>query len=85
VDNATGLTLRRTYASWAQDKGAPGKVVAQLVAHANADITLNVYMLVVDRSLRSAADRRFSSLASAIVASARRMVRSDPALVLRSD
>ena len=60
--NATWLTFRRTYASWAHDKGVPGKVVAQLMGHTNADITLNVYTQVVDGSLRSAADRIGSEL-----------------------
>jgi integrase len=43
LPNATWLTFRRTYASWAHDKGVPGKVVAQLIGHTNADVTLNVY------------------------------------------
>jgi hypothetical protein len=29
----TWLTLRRTYSSWAHEKGVPGKVVAQLLGH----------------------------------------------------
>ena len=33
-----GRALRRTYASWAHDKGVPGKVVAQSMGHTNADI-----------------------------------------------
>src|SRR5437667_5255729 len=36
------LTFRRTYSSWSHDKGVPGKVVAQLMGHANVDTTLNV-------------------------------------------
>jgi hypothetical protein len=47
----TWLTLRRTYSSWAHEKGVPGKVIAQLV-----DTTLNVYAQVVDGSIRRAAD-----------------------------
>ena len=42
----TWLTFRRTYASWAHDKGVPGKVVAQLMGHTNANVTLNVYTQV---------------------------------------
>ena len=57
LPNATWLTFRRTYASWAHDKGVPGKVVAQLMGHTNADVTLNVYTQVLDDSLRSAVDR----------------------------
>jgi hypothetical protein len=52
----TWLTLRRTYSSWAHEKGAPGKVIAQLMGHAKVDTTLNVYTQVVDGSLRRAAD-----------------------------
>src|SRR4029453_10460544 len=37
------LTFRRTYSSWSHDKGVPGKVVAQLMGHANVDTTLNIY------------------------------------------
>jgi len=57
LPNATWLTFRRTYASWAHDKGVPGKVVAKLMGHTNADVTLNVYTQVLDDSMRSAVDR----------------------------
>jgi len=57
LPNATWLTFRRTYASWAHDKGVPGKVVAQLMGHTNADVTINVYTQVLDASLRTAVDR----------------------------
>ena len=50
--DATWLTFRRTYSSWSHDKGVPGKVVAQLMGHANVDTTLNVYTQVLDESLR---------------------------------
>jgi integrase len=50
------LTLRRTYSSWAHEKGVPGKVIAQLMGHAKVDTTLNVYTQVVDGSLGRAAD-----------------------------
>jgi hypothetical protein len=50
------LTLRRTYSSWAHEKGVPGKVIAQLMGHAKVDTTLNLYTQVVDGSLRKAAD-----------------------------
>jgi len=39
----TWLTFRQTYSSWSHDKGVPGKVVAQLMGHANVDTTLSVY------------------------------------------
>lgn len=57
LPNATWLTFRRTYASWSHDKGVPGKVVAKLMGHTNADVTLNVYTQVMDDSLRAAVDR----------------------------
>jgi integrase len=57
LSNATWLTFRRTYASWAHDKGVPGKVMAQLMGHTNADVTINVYTQVLDASLRTAVDR----------------------------
>ena len=57
LSNATWLTFRRTYASWAHDKGVPGKVVAELMGHTNADVTINVYTQVLDASLRTAVDR----------------------------
>ena len=56
LPNATWLTFRRTYSSWAHDKGVPGKVVAQLMGHAKVDTTLNVYTQVFDDSLRSAVE-----------------------------
>ncbi len=43
--------------SWAHDKGVPGKVVAQLMGHTNADVTINLYTQVLDASLRTAVDR----------------------------
>jgi hypothetical protein len=57
LPNATWLTFPCTYASWAYDKGVPGKVVAQLMGHTNADVTINVYTQVLDASLRTAVDR----------------------------
>ena len=56
------LTLRRTYSSWAHQKGVPAKVIAQLMGHAKVDTTLNVYAQVVDGSLRKAADAVGSEL-----------------------
>ena len=53
--NATWLTFRRTYSTWAHDKGVPGKIVAQLMGHAKVDTTLNVYTQVLDDSVRAAA------------------------------
>jgi len=40
----------------------PGKVVAQMMGHANVDTTLNVYTQVLDGSLRAAADKVGSEL-----------------------
>ncbi len=54
---ATWLTFRRTYSSWSHEQGVPGKVVAQLMGHANVDTTLNVYTQVLDGSLRAAVDK----------------------------
>jgi hypothetical protein len=53
LPHATWLTFRRTYSSWSHDKGVPGKVVAQLMGHANLDTTLNVYTQVLDGALRT--------------------------------
>lgn len=55
LPRATWLTFRRTYSSWAHDKGVPGKVIAQLMGHAKVDTTLNVYVQVLDDSVREAA------------------------------
>ncbi len=57
LPHATWLTFRRTYSSWSHDKWVPGKVVAQLMGHANVDTTLNVYTQVLDGALRAAVDR----------------------------
>lgn len=56
VPRASWLTFRRTYSSWAHDKGVPGKVVAQLMGHTNVDVTLNIYTQVLDGSLRAAVE-----------------------------
>ena len=57
LPNATWLTFRRTYSSWAHEKGVPGKVVAELMGHAKVDTTLNVYTQVIDASKRAAAEK----------------------------
>jgi integrase-like protein len=62
LKRVTWLTLRRTYSSWAHEKGVPGKVIAQLMGHAKVDTTLNVYTQVLDGSLRRAADTVGSEL-----------------------
>jgi integrase len=51
------LTFRRTYSSWAHESGVPGKVIAALMGHAKVDTTLNVYVQVLDDSLRAAAEK----------------------------
>jgi len=62
LKRVTWLTLRRTYSSWAHEKGVPGKVVAQLMGHARVDTTLNVYTQVIDGALRTAVDKVGSEL-----------------------
>jgi len=57
LPRATWLTFRRTYSSWSHDRGVPGKVIAQLMGHANVDTTLNVYTQVLDGSLRQAVEK----------------------------
>lgn len=56
------LTFRRTYSSWAHDKGVPRKVVAALMGHTKIDTTVNVYTQVLDGSLRAAAEKVGSEL-----------------------
>jgi integrase len=62
MKRATWLTFRRTYSSWAHEKGVPGKVVAQLMGHAKVDTTLNVYTQVIDGALRVTVDKLGSEL-----------------------
>jgi integrase len=56
LPRVTWLTCRRTYSSWAHDKGVPGKVVARLMGHAKVDTTLNIYTQVLDDSMRVAVE-----------------------------
>ena len=62
LPHATWLTFRRTYSSWSHEKGVPGKVLAQLMGHANVDTTLNLYTQVLDGSLRMAVEKIGSEL-----------------------
>jgi integrase len=62
VERATWLTFRRTYSSWAHDKGVPAKVVAQIMGHTKVDTTINVYTQVLDGAARVAADNVGSEL-----------------------
>jgi integrase len=62
LQRATWLTFRRTYSSWAHDKGVPSKVVAQIMGHTKVDTTMNVYTQVLDGAARLAADRVGSEL-----------------------
>ena len=62
LPRATWLTFRRTYSSWAHEKGVPAKVVAQIMGHTKVDTTMNVYTQVLDGAARSAADRVGSEL-----------------------
>jgi integrase len=63
LPKATWLTFRRTYSSWAHQKGVPPKVVAAIKGHTKVDTTLNVYTQVLDGAAREAADRVGSELA----------------------
>jgi integrase len=63
LPRVTWLTFRRTYSSWAHQKGVPSKVVAAIMGHAKVDTTLNVYTQVLDGAAREAADRVGSQLA----------------------
>jgi integrase len=40
LGRATWLTFRRTYSSWAHQKGVPAKVVAAIMGHTKVDTTL---------------------------------------------
>jgi integrase len=62
LKRVTWLTLRRTYSSWAHERGVPAKVVAQLMGHTKVDTTLNVYAQVIDGALRAAVDKVGSEL-----------------------
>jgi integrase len=62
LQRATWLTFRRTYSSWADDKGVPAKVVAQIMGHTKVDTTMNVYTQVLDGAARLAAERVGSEL-----------------------
>jgi len=57
LPRATWLTFRRSYASWAHQKGVAGKTIAALMGHAKVDMTLNVYAQVLDGAEREAATR----------------------------
>ena len=62
LPRATWLTFRRTYSSWAHDKGVPAKLVAQIMGHTKVDTTINVYTQALDGAARLAADRVGSEL-----------------------
>jgi integrase len=55
LPRVTWLTFRRTYSSWAHDKGVPAKVVALIMGH-------TIYTQVLDGAARAAADRVGSEL-----------------------
>lgn len=57
LPNATWLTFRRTYSSWAHANGVPGRVLADLMGHAKVDTSVNVYAQVIDGAKRSAAEK----------------------------
>jgi integrase len=56
LPHATWLTFRRSYSTWAHEKGVPGKIVAQVMGHAKVDTTLNVYTQVQPAMVRGALD-----------------------------
>lgn len=62
LPRASWLTFRRTYASWAHEKGVAGKTIAALMGHTKVDTTLNVYAQALDASVRDAAQRVGSEL-----------------------
>jgi integrase len=64
LPKATWLTFRRTYSSWAHQKGVPPKVVAAIMGHTKVDTTINVYTQVLDGAARDAAERVGSELAA---------------------
>ena len=78
LPRATWLTFRRTYSSWSHDRGVPGKVVAQLMGHANVDTTLNVYTQVLDGSLREAVQKVGSELFTIVHKQGQEEVRLKP-------
>ena len=57
LPHATWLTFRRTYSSWAHDKGVPEKIVAELMGHSNVSTTLNIYTQVLQDSVKLAVNR----------------------------
>lgn len=62
LPRATWLTFRRSYSTWAHEKGVPGKIVAQVMGHAKVDTTLNVYTQVQPAMVRGAVDAVGSEL-----------------------
>jgi len=57
LPDVSWLTFRRTYASWAHEKGVPGKVLAELMGHEKVDTSVNVYTQVIDGAKRAAAQQ----------------------------
>ena len=62
LPRATWLTFRRSYSTWAHEKGVPGKIVAQVMGHAKVDTTLNVYTQVQPAMVRGAVNAVGSEL-----------------------
>jgi integrase len=85
LQRVTWLTLRRTYSSWAHEKGVPGKVIAQLMGHAKVDTTLNVYTQVIDGSLRRAADTVGSELFTIVHKPEATVLRHPPKAAARAE
>jgi len=51
---ALWLTFRRTYSSWSHEKGIPGTVIAQVDGARGGRPTLNIYIQVLEGSVRAA-------------------------------
>jgi integrase len=56
LPNASWLTFRRTYSTWAHTRGVPGRVLADLMGHEKVDMSVNVYAQTIDGAKRSAAE-----------------------------
>lgn len=71
LPNASWLTFRRTFSTWAHERGIPAKVAAQVLGHANVDVTLNVYTQVTDGATRTAVETVGDKLFRIVQSSAR--------------
>jgi integrase len=58
--------LRHTAATLLLDAGTPVKVVSEMLGHANASITLNIYAHAVPGAGAAAPERRLRSTSSSV-------------------